>query len=91
MSEVIYVPDIGILIRNIEIEITTPNKRNGYLIDSRFQPVWGEVIAGSHEGQIMLGIKSENGFQFGFVMNSEIAIALAGVLTDAACAKDTKQ
>lgn len=80
-----------VLIENIRFRIKVPNNKEELLIDSMIKPVKGDVIAGFFGDEIVLGMKTNDGIQFGFVMDSRLALAISGVLAKAACQGETKQ
>lgn len=78
-------------IQGIKLEINVPNSKEELLIDSSIQLAKGDVIAGYFDGKVILGIRTENDIQIGFVMDSKLAIVISGVLAKAACQGETKQ
>lgn len=69
-----------IIIDELDIEITVPNKRIGILVDSRDAPVSGLVVAGEYDGIIIIGIKTDHDYQFGFQLTKSQAVQIAEAL-----------
>ena len=78
MSECMHIKDQEndlVVIRNVQMHITIPSK-TAVLTDSSIEPETANVFAGSHQGRIILGMKTSKEHAFGFYMDCDTALAI---------------